>query len=108
MDADLKLGVILASTREGRRGEGFARWIHELMAQRPGVQVELLDLSSTSESRGAGRLRDRHTRVQPRVSRRAEERARCGAVDQPLVALAACEGRRPAAGRGFALAATSA
>jgi len=41
---DLKLGVILASTREGRRGEGFARWIHALLAGRQGAQVELLDL----------------------------------------------------------------
>ena len=44
MDADLKLGVILASTREGRRGEGFARWIHGLISQRQDVAVELLDL----------------------------------------------------------------
>jgi NAD(P)H-dependent FMN reductase len=41
---DLKLGVILASTREGRRGEGFARWIHALLSARHGAQTELLDL----------------------------------------------------------------
>ncbi|MGO9839372.1 MAG: NADPH-dependent FMN reductase [Polyangiaceae bacterium] len=44
MDADLKLGVILASTREGRRGEGFARWIHALLSERKGSEVALLDL----------------------------------------------------------------
>jgi len=43
MDSDLKLGVILASTREGRRGEGFARWIHALLSER-GRPIELLDL----------------------------------------------------------------
>jgi NAD(P)H-dependent FMN reductase len=43
MESDVKLGVILASTREGRRGEGFARWIHGLLSAR-GMPVELLDL----------------------------------------------------------------
>jgi NAD(P)H-dependent FMN reductase len=40
----LRIGVILASVREGRRGEAFARWIHGLIAERPGVVAELLDL----------------------------------------------------------------
>src|SRR5512138_1777447 len=40
----LRVGVILASVREGRRGEAFARWIHGLIAERPGVAAELLDL----------------------------------------------------------------
>ncbi len=44
MESELKLGVILASTREGRRGEGYARWIHALLSARPGTAVELLDL----------------------------------------------------------------
>lgn len=43
MDIDLTLAVILASTRDGRRGEGLARWIHELLAERE-VATELLDL----------------------------------------------------------------
>lgn len=41
---EIRLGVILASVREGRRGEALARWIHELVAERPDVTVELLDL----------------------------------------------------------------
>jgi NAD(P)H-dependent FMN reductase len=44
MEASVKWGVILASTRIGRRGEGFARWIHGLLAEREGVEVKLLDL----------------------------------------------------------------
>jgi NAD(P)H-dependent FMN reductase len=44
MELELKLGVILASTREGRRGEGFARWIHALLSKRQGAKIELLDL----------------------------------------------------------------
>jgi NAD(P)H-dependent FMN reductase len=44
MDAALKLGVILASTREGRRGEGYARWIHALLSAHQGATTELLDL----------------------------------------------------------------
>ena len=40
----IKIGILLASVREGRRGEGFARWIHALASQRPGVEAEILDL----------------------------------------------------------------
>jgi len=39
-----RIGVILASTREGRRGEGFTKWILQLLSERAGVEVELLDL----------------------------------------------------------------
>jgi NAD(P)H-dependent FMN reductase len=38
------VGVILASVREGRRGEAFAAWIHSLLAGRAEVKAELLDL----------------------------------------------------------------
>jgi NAD(P)H-dependent FMN reductase len=44
VDSTLKVGVILASTREGRRGEGFARWIQALLSERQGVATELVDL----------------------------------------------------------------
>jgi NAD(P)H-dependent FMN reductase len=43
-DAALKVGVILASTREGRRGEGYARWIVELLTAHARLEPELLDL----------------------------------------------------------------
>src|SRR5579871_3139674 len=38
------LGVIVASVREGRRGETYARWIHALLAERPDVTAEFIDL----------------------------------------------------------------
>jgi NAD(P)H-dependent FMN reductase len=40
----IRIGVILASTRRGRRGEAFAKWILELVAARDGVAAELVDL----------------------------------------------------------------
>jgi NAD(P)H-dependent FMN reductase len=40
----VRIGVVLASMRQGRRGENFAKWIHHLVAERPGVEAELLDL----------------------------------------------------------------
>jgi NAD(P)H-dependent FMN reductase len=43
-DATLKVGVILASTREGRRGEGYARWIVELVTAHAQLEPELIDL----------------------------------------------------------------
>jgi len=42
--SSLRIGVILASTRRGRRGESYAKWIHEILGKRPGVELELLDL----------------------------------------------------------------
>jgi uncharacterized protein (DUF924 family)/NAD(P)H-dependent FMN reductase len=42
--AGLGIGVVLASVREGRRGEGFARWIHGKLAARDGVRAQLIDL----------------------------------------------------------------
>ncbi len=39
-----RLGIILASIREGRRGEAFARWIHSLFVERAEFEAELLDL----------------------------------------------------------------
>ncbi|MGH7440982.1 MAG: NADPH-dependent FMN reductase [Polyangiaceae bacterium] len=41
---NVRIGIILASVRQGRRGEGVAQWVRELVAARPGVEVEWLDL----------------------------------------------------------------
>lgn len=38
------IGVILASVREGRRGEVFAKWLLELAASHPSLATELVDL----------------------------------------------------------------
>jgi NAD(P)H-dependent FMN reductase len=38
------IGVILASVREGRRGEAFAHWLLELARSHAGLEAELLDL----------------------------------------------------------------
>jgi NAD(P)H-dependent FMN reductase len=43
-DTAVRIGVILASIREGRRGDAFARWIHGLVEARPDVGAELIDL----------------------------------------------------------------
>lgn len=42
--SSLRIGVILASTRRGRRGEGYAKWIYEILGKRSGLELELLDL----------------------------------------------------------------
>jgi len=44
MESTLSVGIIVASVREGRRGEAFGKWIRELFAKRPNIHPELLDL----------------------------------------------------------------
>ncbi len=44
LDPGLRIGVILASTWRARRGESFAKWILGMLAERQGVEAELLDL----------------------------------------------------------------
>ena len=39
-----RIGIVVASVRERRRGEPIARWIHGLAAAREGVAAELVDL----------------------------------------------------------------
>ena len=45
LPTDLRIAVILASVRQGRRGETYTKWIHELLPQRDGVASELLEES---------------------------------------------------------------
>ncbi|BDI22136.1 NADPH-dependent FMN reductase [Herbiconiux sp. L3-i23] len=42
---DLRIGVILGSTRPGRNGEPVARWVLEQASERDGVTYELVDLA---------------------------------------------------------------
>src|SRR5699024_649673 len=41
----MKVGIVLGSIREGRMGEGVARWVNDLAQSRDtGVEYELVDL----------------------------------------------------------------
>ena len=42
--SELRIGIILGSTRPGRNGEQVAKWVLEQAQQREGVQYELVDL----------------------------------------------------------------
>jgi NAD(P)H-dependent FMN reductase len=39
-----KIAIIIGSTRPGRVGEGVARWVHQLAAQRADAEFEVVDL----------------------------------------------------------------
>jgi len=43
--SDLKIGIIIGSTRPGRRGDQVARWVLEQAQGREGVSYELVDLA---------------------------------------------------------------
>jgi NAD(P)H-dependent FMN reductase len=40
-----RIGIILGSTRPGRRGEPVAKWVFELASARPDADFELIDLA---------------------------------------------------------------
>ena len=42
----MKIGIIIGSLREGRAGEGVARWVHEQAQGREGYTYELVDLKT--------------------------------------------------------------
>ncbi len=42
--SEVRIGLVLASTRQGRRGERFFNWIHDIARERAGVAIEPLDL----------------------------------------------------------------
>jgi NAD(P)H-dependent FMN reductase len=39
-----RIGIILGSTRPGRRGEVVAKWVHEVASKRTDAEFELIDL----------------------------------------------------------------
>jgi NAD(P)H-dependent FMN reductase len=41
----LKIGIIIGSTRPGRKGEAVAKWAYDIARQRSDVEFELLDLA---------------------------------------------------------------
>ena len=40
----LRIGIIVGSTRPGRKAEAVARWVHELAARRTDAQFEIVDI----------------------------------------------------------------
>ena len=44
MESTLAIGIVVASVREGRRGEAFGKWFHALLAERPNISSVVLDL----------------------------------------------------------------
>src|SRR5690606_8936568 len=43
--SDLRVGIILGSTRPGGRGEQVARWVLDQAGKRDGVAYELIDIA---------------------------------------------------------------
>lgn len=42
----MKVGIIIGSTRPGRKGESVGKWVHENASQRSDAQFELIDLAA--------------------------------------------------------------
>lgn len=42
----MKIGIVVGSIREGRLGEQIAAWVRSSIAERPDIDVELIDLKS--------------------------------------------------------------
>ena len=40
----MKIGIIVGSTRPGRKGTGVGRWVHEAAEQREGADYELIEI----------------------------------------------------------------
>jgi NAD(P)H-dependent FMN reductase len=67
----IKIGIILGSTRPGRRGEQVAQWVHERAARRTDAEFEVIDLldhplphldEPAPALMSAGRYQHEHTR----------------------------------------------
>ena len=46
--SELRIGIILGSTRPGRKGDQVAQWVLSRAVQRPGVTYELVDIAEFS------------------------------------------------------------
>jgi NAD(P)H-dependent FMN reductase len=42
----LKIGIVVGSTRPGRKAEAVARWVHELSKQRDDAELEIVDIAA--------------------------------------------------------------
>ena len=68
--SDLKIGIILGSTRPGRRGEQVANWVLEQASKRDSATYELVDLADFAlphldevASASQGRYENDHTKA---------------------------------------------
>jgi NAD(P)H-dependent FMN reductase len=68
--SDLKIGIILGSTRPGRRGEQVAKWVLEQAAKRDSATYELVDLADfalphldEAITASQGRYENEHTKA---------------------------------------------
>jgi NAD(P)H-dependent FMN reductase len=68
--SELRIGIILGSTRPGRRGEQVARWVLEQASQRDGATYELVDLADfelphldEAATASQGRYEHEHTKA---------------------------------------------
>lgn len=64
----LKVGIIIGSTRPGRRAEAVARWVYDIAAQRDDAEFEVVDLKDfglplldESQPPATGRYEQPHT-----------------------------------------------
>ncbi|MGI5153990.1 NADPH-dependent FMN reductase [Microbispora sp. CA-102843] len=71
-DAMIKIGIILGSTRPGRRGEQVATWVYEMATRRTDAEFEVIDLRDhplphldepTPAPMSSGRYQHEHTRA---------------------------------------------
>ncbi|CAN5344902.1 NAD(P)H-dependent oxidoreductase [soil metagenome] len=68
--SDLKIGIILGSTRPGRKGDQVAKWVLEQASQRDSATYELVDLADfalphldEAISASQGRYENEHTKA---------------------------------------------
>jgi NAD(P)H-dependent FMN reductase len=66
----LKIGILLGSTRPGRKGEGPARWLLDLASTREDAQYDLIDLADynlplldEANSPSQGKYENAHTKT---------------------------------------------
>ncbi|MCU1282580.1 MAG: NADPH-dependent oxidoreductase [bacterium] len=52
----LNVGIIIGSTRPGRKAEAVARWVHGIAAKRSDVSYEVVDIAEFKENLAAAQL----------------------------------------------------
>ena len=44
--AHMRIGIIVGSTRPGRKADAVARWVHEIASRRPDAEFEVVDIAA--------------------------------------------------------------